>query len=854
MTDATGPETPTPLGSSDSNADAELESVLESLVVRLRRGERPSLDDIAEQHPRLSSPLRELLPALELIDEIRRVPSRSDRRGERQALPARLGDYRILGELGRGGMGVVYEAFQESLERRVALKVLPFHALTRRASVERFRTEAKLAACLSHPNIVAIHGLLEDRGIHYFAMQLIEGRGLDDLVRTLAAALIDPGSSVEPPDLTARDPLSSSIALRLLGREVDAGSAAVSLADTARRESIDPSPIPELLPSRLTERLREVCRSGLPPEHYSSVAILGAQAADGLAYAHARGVLHRDVKPSNLLVDVEQKLWITDFGLAKAEDSPDLTATGEIVGTLRYMAPERFRGETDARSDIYSLGLTLLEFATLETPFAQASGDELLHAIQAGALDFDSKAARRPPDRLMAALRRALAVDPRERYGSASEFAEDMRLVAAGSAPLHALTRTPRSRRSQRSRKQRLWATLGYSALAAVVFAAAIFGLLGPERRLLPSTLIVTELDAERGPRIIVPAFAFETGKGTKSDDTAPGCLFLFGGGEDHALKLERSIPLGLAPIHLVSADFDGDGHPDLAVADRGTRSIHILTGRDQPAFSESGTVVLDSAPLKVVAGDFDLDGDADLAALLLSSEHLDLIRNSGDGVFERHGSVTVGAGAMDLRAGDIDGDGSPDLIVSTAASSDAGSIIVFFHQSEWSFAAKTFPARSAPGAFVLADLDLDGGPDVAVTHGLWESERGVSVYLHRGRDGLSEQTWYPLPHVVECIAAGDVTGDGRPDLVAAGDDAYVCLLVAGPDGVLAPPVNIGSVEYPDGIGVLDLDRDGKLDIAVSSAAPAKGSVHVFWNRGEGAFERGEALPLVYRPWRWSKP
>jgi serine/threonine protein kinase len=262
-------------------------------------------------------------------------------------LPAgTLGDFQILGEVGRGGMGVVYEAVQLSLNRRVALKVLPFAAALDAKHLQRFKTEAHAAAQLHHTNIVPVHAVGCERGVHFYAMQLIDGKSLDAVIRELRGAN-------DPPD---RHGISTV--------DVRAG---VTLA----------SPPP---PTRTSQR------SGRSRESFRTAARLAAQVADALEYAHEAGVIHRDVKPANLLLDGKGNIWVTDFGLAQVSADATLTRTGEMVGTLRYMSPEQVSGQRtviDHRTDIYSLAATLYELLTLRPLFDGHDRRSLLCQIMA---------------------------------------------------------------------------------------------------------------------------------------------------------------------------------------------------------------------------------------------------------------------------------------------------------------------------------------------------------------------------------------------------------------------------------------------------------------------------------------
>jgi eukaryotic-like serine/threonine-protein kinase len=255
-------------------------------------------------------------------------------------------------------MGVVFEAIQESLGRRVAVKILSASAVLDPAKLQRFEQEARAAARLHHTNIVPIFGVGHQDNIHYIVMQCIDGQGLGQVARTLA---------------TTR--------LRSTGRSSGGPGDADSRAG---RGTVFP-PAPEAAVPGATEAPPAASPFwGSPAEHYQWVAGVGVQVADALQYAHDRGVLHRDVKPANLILDDRGVVWVADFGLAKVADDSNVTRTGDIIGTLQYMAPEAINKKVDARSDIYGLGLTLYELLTLRPPYQDASPAELIRLISSG--------------------------------------------------------------------------------------------------------------------------------------------------------------------------------------------------------------------------------------------------------------------------------------------------------------------------------------------------------------------------------------------------------------------------------------------------------------------------------------
>ena len=453
----------------------DFEVVAESFLARFRAGQRPSIDDLAARHPELADQIRELLPALVMVEKDLTIDHDPGSSGP-QAPPApapgverRLGDYRILREIGRGGMGVVYEAEQVSLGRQVALKVLPGQVAADRLALERFRREAKAAARLHHTNIVPVFEVGQRRRGGLLRDAVHRGPGARQGHRRAGAAPrsraeagrggMAPGRPRPPRRPVRGSPRRRRVAESLLnGRFATEGAGPstdmqpAAATGPAATEPFDSGcePPRRISPSRIrTGRARPrpppagprpCCRaavrsrrshlSGRRAPFFRSVAQIGRQAAQGLAYAHASGIVHRDIKPSNLLLDHAGVVWIADFGLAKGEDE-GLTHTGDILGTLRYMAPERFRGEGDARADVYALGLTLYELLTLRPGFDSSDRLKLIEQIKTEEpLRPRSIDARIPRD-LETIVLKAIEKDPKARYQSAEAMAEDLRRFLA---------------------------------------------------------------------------------------------------------------------------------------------------------------------------------------------------------------------------------------------------------------------------------------------------------------------------------------------------------------------------------------------------------------------------------------
>ncbi len=418
---------------SDATADPiSVDALAEEFLERKRRGEQPMVADYLARYPHLADEIREVFPVLGLVEDFK--PGSGDATGSfgGAGIPGvekplqRLGDFRVLRVIGRGGMGVVYEAEQESLGRRVALKVMSGHRLSDPNQLVRFAREAKAAARLHHTNIVPVFGVGQEEGVHYYVMQFIHGQGLDAVLselRRLEEAHEPPAVTREarPGEVSAADVARSLIAGRFSGLGGLTANDSLSLT-----EGTCESPASDSLDFAVASGTSSLVLSG-KSAYARSVARIGLQAAEGLAYAHEQGILHRDIKPSNLLLDAQGIVWITDFGLAKAASDSDLTHTGDIIGTIRYMAPERFHGRCDARSDIYALGLTLYELLARRPAFDEAERGNLIRQVTEAEPASLRKLNRGISRDLATIVHKAIEREPSHRYHSAEDLAEDLR-------------------------------------------------------------------------------------------------------------------------------------------------------------------------------------------------------------------------------------------------------------------------------------------------------------------------------------------------------------------------------------------------------------------------------------------
>jgi tetratricopeptide (TPR) repeat protein len=356
-----------------------------------------------------------------------------------EAVPGMLGDFRILREVGRGGMGIVYEAEQVSLGRRVALKVLPFAATLDPKQLQRFHNEARAAACLHHEHIIPVYSVGCERGVHFYAMQFIDGHTLAQFIHAL-----------RPTD----DPA-----------QVDANAT----QDYRPAGDAPTTPVAALSTERSGPRGRG---------YYRQAAELIAQAAEALEHAHSLGIVHRDIKPANLLVGPGGKLWVGDFGLARLGADAGLTMSGDLLGTLRYMAPEQAlarHGLVDHRADVYGLGATLYELLTLRPAVTGTERAEVLRQVAFEEPVPPRKLDKGIPAELETITLKCLAKNPSERYPAASELAEDLRRWLEDRA-IKARPPTLRQRAVKWARRHRPVVGAAAVVLLLVLAAAGAFG------------------------------------------------------------------------------------------------------------------------------------------------------------------------------------------------------------------------------------------------------------------------------------------------------------------------------------------------------------------------------------------
>jgi serine/threonine protein kinase len=424
--------------------DPRVVEAVEEYLAELEAGQRPERHGFLARYAEIAPVLADCLDGLQFVHAV--SPSLHRAGDPEEARRDPLGDFRIVREIGRGGMGLVYEAVQLSLGRRVALKVLPLLAALDSRQLQRFHNEAQAAAQLHHSNIVPVYAVGCERGVHYYAMQFIEGQ-------SLAALIADARGAREEKKADQAEGADAAVTGEMQDSTAPAGPAALRARHAPRA------------PRRAL---------------FQAVARLGLKAAEALEHAHQLAVVHRDIKPANLLLDERGNLWVTDFGLALFQSDAGLTMTGEVLGTLRYMSPEQAlgkRGVVDHRTDIYSLGVTLYELLTLRPAFDGQDRHELLQQITVEDPTPPRRLDPSVPVELETILLKAMAKGPADRYATARELADDLQRFLEN-RPIRARRPTLLERAARWGRRHRPLVVSGVLLLLTAALALLVTTLL----------------------------------------------------------------------------------------------------------------------------------------------------------------------------------------------------------------------------------------------------------------------------------------------------------------------------------------------------------------------------------------
>ena len=430
------------MGSDENQID--LDHIAEEFATAIRCGAAPSIAEFLRRYPEPTGQLAELLSAVALIEGIKDANTPDASKALVTIDFNELEDYTIVREIGRGGMGVVFEAIHQSLDRRVALKFLANHLLADTKQFSRFRLEARAAARLRHPHIVPVFGVGSTTHQHYIVMDYIDGTSLR---KRLTDDTHQPAATLVVRELTSSAPINDTSSDQPNGAQQATPSGALS----------------EKTPDR-------------SKPYYDKVARHGATLCDALEYAHGQGVLHRDIKPGNLLIDRRGELWIVDFGLAKLAEHSH-TATGEVIGTPQYMAPESFEGVYDVRSEVYCIGLTLFEMLARRPAFEGKNTADTIRQAMAGVKQAPRQIDSHIPKDLETIVLKSLAREPAARYQTAGQLGSDLQRYLSGQPIAARRTRLP-ERMLRWMRREPVIASLTLSSFA-LLSALAIVSALG---------------------------------------------------------------------------------------------------------------------------------------------------------------------------------------------------------------------------------------------------------------------------------------------------------------------------------------------------------------------------------------
>jgi serine/threonine protein kinase/WD40 repeat protein len=402
-----------------------VDELLTEYMALLRAGKCPDIEDFCRRPGTDAAILKPLLVTATSLEQTRqRIDSQSQQstiNTRRRDLPHhQLGDFRLLREAGRGGMGIVYEAVEITLQRRVALKILDARNASSPVWLKRFQLEARAAALLHHTNIVPVFSVGECENIHYYVMPFIDGDPLSKVLSTLREKSADSETrQILGTDLQSRKANSPDVAV---DSNVHRSQISEPTLNTTATAELPSTTAARSMSQRFTATKQK------EPAYFRRVATICLQVAEAMDHAYQQGVLHRDIKPGNLILAFDGTVWVTDFGLARMTDSDDLTNTGEILGTLRYLAPERLRGQHTVQGDIYGLGVTMYELLTLQTAFAASERPELLRRVMEETPESPRRIDPSIPRDLETIVTRSIAKEVLHRYQLPSELVTDLRM------------------------------------------------------------------------------------------------------------------------------------------------------------------------------------------------------------------------------------------------------------------------------------------------------------------------------------------------------------------------------------------------------------------------------------------
>jgi serine/threonine protein kinase/WD40 repeat protein len=758
-----------------------LGELAEEFSARVRRGDMPEVEEYAGRHPALAERIRALFPTLMLLEGMAAggAKSAAAAHGADLAPGSLFGAYRIEREVGLGGMGVVYEAVHLTLQRRVALKVLPVSGPRAAAQLERFLREARTAAGLHHTNIVPVFDVGQVGGTPYYAMQFIEGKSLDHAAKPIAppTAELDPARTQAEPSAPSGPPPAST--------EAAAAPAA-------------------------------------PPRgHYGWVAEVGVQAAEALAYAHARGVIHRDIKPSNLLLDGQGVVWVTDFGLARRLDDAALTHSGQLLGTPRYMSPEQAqaaKSPVDHRTDIYSLGATLYELLARRPPFDGPTPLDVVLQILERAPVPPRRLDPKVPRDLETVILKAMAKRPADRYQSARELADDLRRFLKAE-PIKARRISVFGRAARWARRNpavaALLATVALALLAGTAVSTFFAVEATEQAREADAARVRAGRDAERNLRLLYVA-TINLAQAAFHDHRFDRTLELLKearpeqgkedlrGWEWHYLwntlnRQARRLPLGHALLlgrdgkHFITADKNAllvrelpDGGVRLRLPRKGGPPRDVALSPDGRLFGRLDTDSWAVWELNSTRqyGPFRAEGRAWTLALAGDRAALGILRSPAKGAvgkgpapFATAFEIRERSTGCLLRTLEI---GPDSYINHTAAFSADGALLVTIAGEEvavWEAdtGKKRFHVqrRSPRGRSPLSAFHTEAALDPAGRYLALVEGQGKSVGLHALKDGKTTRTLPPFPTPVTALA---FSPDGTR-LVAAEESGSVTVL-----------------------------------------------------------------------------
>jgi serine/threonine protein kinase len=758
--------------------------------------------------------------------------------GLRLAKGTRLGDFEILSLIGTGGMGEVYRAGDCRLERDVAIKVLPRFVSFDPERLHRFEQEAKAAAALNHPNILAVFQMGTHEGAPYLVSELLEGETLREQIKRGPIALkkaIDYGlqiahglAAAHEKGIVHRDLKPENLFVTRDGRVkiLDFGLAKLSHPESEIQVIkqmtfvTEPGAVLGTVGYMAPEQLR-----GWSADHRSDIFAFGAILYEMLSGKRAfQGGTAADVMSAILATEPKAISKVVP-GIPRA--------VGQVVHRCLEKNPEqRFQSASDLLSVLAASAQTR-PFGS--APFKLTRKTALRLASVAGAIVVLSA--------LIVGLKTG-TLSGRRFYPSPLSTSSGTPKGSSPNTPLYPVPLVNYPLVPDTVGVGGPAFTLTVSGSGFVPGSVVNWNGRGRTTTFINSSQLKASIpasDIAKAGTASVTVVSPRPGGGPSNE------IFFSFGGAGYSLMGTNEFYVGYQPVSVAVGDFNSDGRLDLAVGNAGAGTVSILLGKGDGTFESAVNYAVGQGPsssLQIAVGDFNEDGELDLVVTNSGSNNVSVLLGNGDGTFRPAVNYPVGTGPSSVAAADLNGDGRLDLVVSNTNCNPRGdpcapgTVSILLGNGDGTFQAQKQYAGGVGSNWVaVGDFNGDGKLDLAVVNGQRKGgDSALSILLGNGDGAFQDPVSYPLKTNGASVAAADFNGDGKLDLAVVDNIGLISVFLGNGDGTFRTRVDYPAGSFPIGsIGIGDFDGDGRLDLAVASGG--SNSVTILFGNGDGTFQ-----------------